>query len=561
MPPLQRAREGIGGASSGLPHQTLIQSSFGRHDVGSIRAHTGSDASAACNGLRANAYAVGNDVAFGSAPDLRTAAHEATHSVLQRAGVAPTAGVGERGDAYEQHADSVADLVVQGKNVEGDLSDLMASGTGFGAASTAVQMDFWDDAGDWLSGNDSEEASTDTASHLVEDESAQIDDSGEHAAPDSGNDSEESSWLEDKWNDAGDWCDEKKQQASDFWNGGGEEQEGEEREPEQRETGGGRPNDVEEGQTKAGPLGDFWEWLSPPTPERAEEMIPDAVPNPGPDGELEEKPPAPLLPSTDGKSYEQLVADFHKYNMGIPTKRRFAAEIKNRVMSRYAGLMDSVQKSRAMLEAVGPEYGEHAVTPLWKKSRTVRYELKQAVEPLANGGQSANAIVRDCERAWGGLSAQGLSVVQLVNQSNIQTAQARADRQATADEADLDKKIKSYESGLGGVVSNLNSGIANFTAAIDAREKEDDGGTSVRYYNSLGGRSINNAKSSLQGLRTRIRGDAQVMAKVAETSLESKVSSVADRALAAVGVAANAGAVNGSLTAKSVREIANGFWG
>ena len=51
----------------------------------------------------------------------------------QRGGVQLKGGVGEAGDAYEQHADAVADTVVQGKSAEG-LLDQMAGG---GASSSA----------------------------------------------------------------------------------------------------------------------------------------------------------------------------------------------------------------------------------------------------------------------------------------------------------------------------------------------------------------------------------------------------------------------------------------
>ena len=61
-------------------------------------------------------------MAFGGAPDLRTAAHEAAHVVQQRGGVQLSAGVGKTGDVYERHADAVADRVVQGRSAEDLLS-------------------------------------------------------------------------------------------------------------------------------------------------------------------------------------------------------------------------------------------------------------------------------------------------------------------------------------------------------------------------------------------------------------------------------------------------------
>ena len=80
--------------------------------------------------MGARAYATGNDVAFQSSPDLHTAAHEAAHVVQQRSGVSLKGGVGQAGDRYEQHADAVADLVVQGKPAERVLGQMAVAGGG-----------------------------------------------------------------------------------------------------------------------------------------------------------------------------------------------------------------------------------------------------------------------------------------------------------------------------------------------------------------------------------------------------------------------------------------------
>jgi hypothetical protein len=122
------AAEGIRGSGGALPHMGAIQHSFGRHDVGGISAHVGGPAADAGKAMGAEAYATGNDVAFASAPTLHTAAHEAAHVVQQRAGVQLSGGVGAAGDAYENHANKVADLVVQGRSSESAL-DAMAGGT------------------------------------------------------------------------------------------------------------------------------------------------------------------------------------------------------------------------------------------------------------------------------------------------------------------------------------------------------------------------------------------------------------------------------------------------
>ena len=138
---VQRAAEGgVSGPGGTLPFGDRIQEAFGRHDVSGVRAHTGGDATAACDAIGARAYATGSDVAFGGAPDLHTAAHEAAHVVQQRGGVQLSGGVGQVGDVYEQHADAVADLVVQGRSAEGVL-DRMAGRGGSSVQRKAVQMD------------------------------------------------------------------------------------------------------------------------------------------------------------------------------------------------------------------------------------------------------------------------------------------------------------------------------------------------------------------------------------------------------------------------------------
>src|SRR5262249_9399733 len=82
---------------------------------------------------------------FHDAPDLHTAAHEAAHIVQQRAGVHLKGGVGQSGDAYERHADEVADLVVQGKPADRAL-DKMAGGGG-GGRGAGLQLKGEDDKG------------------------------------------------------------------------------------------------------------------------------------------------------------------------------------------------------------------------------------------------------------------------------------------------------------------------------------------------------------------------------------------------------------------------------
>jgi len=132
------AAQGLQGSAGAMPHRAAIQRSFGHHDVSGIRAHSGAEADDACAALGAQAFAVDNSVAFGGAPSLHTAAHEAAHVIQQRGGVQLKGGVGQEGDRYEQHADRVADLVVQGKSAESTLDEL--SGGAGATQANAVQM-------------------------------------------------------------------------------------------------------------------------------------------------------------------------------------------------------------------------------------------------------------------------------------------------------------------------------------------------------------------------------------------------------------------------------------
>jgi hypothetical protein len=125
---------GTSGPTTELPHRDAIQRAFGRHDITHVKAHLGGAAEAGAAAMGADAFATGDRVAFGAPPDLRTAAHEATHVVQQRSGVQLDGGVGEAADPYEQHADEVAALVVQGQSAEALLDQHAGGGTRGGAA-------------------------------------------------------------------------------------------------------------------------------------------------------------------------------------------------------------------------------------------------------------------------------------------------------------------------------------------------------------------------------------------------------------------------------------------
>ncbi len=79
------AERGTQGSGEPLPFLSQLGRLFGRHDVSGVQAFVGGAAKSATDEMGAEAYASGNKVAFGSAPSLHTAAHEAAHVVQQRA--------------------------------------------------------------------------------------------------------------------------------------------------------------------------------------------------------------------------------------------------------------------------------------------------------------------------------------------------------------------------------------------------------------------------------------------------------------------------------------------
>ncbi len=133
------AAAGVRDGGQILPHREEIQHAFGRYDITHVRAHTGPAATHAARAIGALAYAAGDEVAFDAPPDLFTAAHEAAHVVQQRAGIALRAGVGQAGDAYEQHADAVAARVIAGRSAENLLGRVPAAGHGTASPGAAVQ--------------------------------------------------------------------------------------------------------------------------------------------------------------------------------------------------------------------------------------------------------------------------------------------------------------------------------------------------------------------------------------------------------------------------------------
>src|SRR5690606_1204317 len=63
------------------------------------------------------------------------------HVIQQRAGVQLSGDVGQEGDAYERHADEVADAVVRGESAEVLLDRYAATGGGRAGVQRAVQFD------------------------------------------------------------------------------------------------------------------------------------------------------------------------------------------------------------------------------------------------------------------------------------------------------------------------------------------------------------------------------------------------------------------------------------
>ncbi len=146
------ARKGFLGNPVSYPFFSRIQEFFGNHNISGIQAYGGSGSESANRQLGSLAFAAGNKVAFRGTPNLHTAAHEAAHVVQQKKGVNLKSGIGKKGDVYEQHADAVAELVVNGKSAESLLSKSPTGNSGsysdslqFTVSSASVDLgQFWD---------------------------------------------------------------------------------------------------------------------------------------------------------------------------------------------------------------------------------------------------------------------------------------------------------------------------------------------------------------------------------------------------------------------------------
>ena len=138
----QVAQAGLRDAGQPYPFLAEIQRSFGQHDISGLESHTGEAARAANSELGSTAYHKGGHVAFGQAPTLADAAHEAAHYVQGVGATQLKGGVGQAGDVYERHADRVAAAVITGESAE-PLLDLTPGGGGSPVVATGdapVQM-------------------------------------------------------------------------------------------------------------------------------------------------------------------------------------------------------------------------------------------------------------------------------------------------------------------------------------------------------------------------------------------------------------------------------------
>jgi len=124
--------------------RSVMEQRFGQ-EFGDVRVHADAAGGRAAESVAANAFTVGNDVAFrsgayqpGTPAGQRMIAHELTHVVQQRSGPvagAPAPGgikLSDPGDAFERAADQNADRVMAGQ------SSVTAPA---GAEASAVQRD------------------------------------------------------------------------------------------------------------------------------------------------------------------------------------------------------------------------------------------------------------------------------------------------------------------------------------------------------------------------------------------------------------------------------------
>ncbi|HOU53115.1 MAG TPA: T6SS effector amidase Tae4 family protein [Myxococcota bacterium] len=107
------ARAGFSTSPGPIPHRARMEQAFGQ-PLGDVKAHVGPDAEAASEALGAEAYTVGNEVAFRDRdPSPATVAHEVAHVVQQRQGDGP----GRTEGGLEIEAEAAAQRAASGGTV------------------------------------------------------------------------------------------------------------------------------------------------------------------------------------------------------------------------------------------------------------------------------------------------------------------------------------------------------------------------------------------------------------------------------------------------------------
>jgi hypothetical protein len=122
------ASAGTSEAGSPVPFKEEMEHTFGI-DFSHVTAHTGTAAKEACKALGAEAYTVGNNIAFRrSVPDKGTVAHELTHIIQQRSGIT-TKRITAPSDESEKVAERVEKLVNIGTNELGSIVGYISKDT------------------------------------------------------------------------------------------------------------------------------------------------------------------------------------------------------------------------------------------------------------------------------------------------------------------------------------------------------------------------------------------------------------------------------------------------
>ncbi|MEZ4402075.1 MAG: DUF4157 domain-containing protein [Kofleriaceae bacterium] len=118
------AQAGFAGTPGAIPYQSEMEAGFGT-SFGGVQAHFGDNAAQASKHLGAEAYTVGQSVAFADAnPSKAVVAHELAHTIQQGGSASPGgAGVQTYGGAgaYEHEADDAAATVLSGGKAEVNL--------------------------------------------------------------------------------------------------------------------------------------------------------------------------------------------------------------------------------------------------------------------------------------------------------------------------------------------------------------------------------------------------------------------------------------------------------